>query len=208
MLDEFIPPRAVGTSFGNTLVRRYLQNTKWMKNSTSPEEMKKFQAMSALFKQYSSQYGFDYLMMMAQGYQESLLNQSARNPSGAVGIMQVIPKYAAANPINVKDVKQAPGKYRGRRQDVAQHRGPIFQRSQHRPGEQDVNGVRQLQRRAPTGLPVCAHRPSNKGSIPISGSAMSSYWLPRTLARRPSLMSGTFTSTTSHTSWRCRTKKQ
>ncbi len=109
MLDEFIPPHAVGTSFGNTLVRRYLQNTKWIKDSTSPEEMKKFEAMSAIFKQYSSQYGFDYLMMMAQGYQESLLNQNARNPSGAVGIMQVIPKYAAANPINVKDVKQAQG---------------------------------------------------------------------------------------------------
>jgi len=28
LLDEFIIPRAVGTSFGNTLVRRYLQNTK------------------------------------------------------------------------------------------------------------------------------------------------------------------------------------
>ncbi len=109
MLDEFIPPRAVGTSFGNTLVRRYLQNTKWVKDSTSPEEMKKFEAMRAMFKQYSSQYGFDYLMMMAQGYQESLLNQSARNPSGAVGIMQVIPKYAAANPINVKDVQVARG---------------------------------------------------------------------------------------------------
>ena len=109
MLDEFITPRAVGTSFGNTLVRRYLQNTKWVKDSTSPEEMKKFDAMREIFKQYSSQYGFDYLMMMAQGYQESLLNQSARNPSGAVGIMQVIPKYAAANPINVKDVQVARG---------------------------------------------------------------------------------------------------
>ena len=109
MLDEFITPRAVGTSFGNTLVRRYLQNTKWVKNSTSPEEMKKFQELSAIFKQYSNQYGFDYLMMMAQGYQESLLNQSAHNPSGAVGIMQVIPKYAAADPINVKNVNQASG---------------------------------------------------------------------------------------------------
>jgi membrane-bound lytic murein transglycosylase MltF len=109
LLDEFIPPRAVGTSFGNTLVRRYLQNTKWVKNSTSPEEMKKFEVLSAMFKQYSGQYGFDYLMMMAQGYQESLLNQNARNRSGAVGIMQVIPKNAAANPINVKNVQAAQG---------------------------------------------------------------------------------------------------
>ena len=39
-------------------------------------------------------------MIAAQGYQESLLDQSKKNPSGAVGIMQVIPKNAAASPIN------------------------------------------------------------------------------------------------------------
>jgi membrane-bound lytic murein transglycosylase MltF len=46
-------------------------------------------------------------MIAAQGYQESLLDQSRRNPSGAVGIMQVIPKYAAANPINIPSVNTA-----------------------------------------------------------------------------------------------------
>jgi membrane-bound lytic murein transglycosylase MltF len=107
LLDEFIGPRAVGTSFGNTLLRRYLQNTKWVRDSTSAEEMKKFEALSALFKKYAGQYNFDYLMIMAQGYQESLLDQSKRNPSGAVGIMQVIPKNAAASPIEVPNVTTA-----------------------------------------------------------------------------------------------------
>jgi membrane-bound lytic murein transglycosylase MltF len=107
LLDEFITPRAVGTSFGNTLARRYLQNTKWVKGSTSREEMKKFEALSAIFKQYAGQYDFDYLMIMAQGYQESLLDQNKRNPSGSIGIMQVIPKNAAAAPINVPDVTTA-----------------------------------------------------------------------------------------------------
>src|SRR5271166_5084154 len=93
LVDEFVASHAVGTSFGNTLVRRYLQNTKWVKNSTSAEEMKKFQANLELFKKYAGEYDFDYLMIAAQGYQESLLDQSRRNPSGAVGIMQVIPKY-------------------------------------------------------------------------------------------------------------------
>ncbi len=107
LLDEFIAPRAVGTSFGNTLVRRYLQNTKWVKNSTSEEERKKFEQLSGLFQQYAGQYGFDYLLIAAQGYQESLLDQKKRNPSGSVGIMQVIPKYAAAPPISVPDVSTA-----------------------------------------------------------------------------------------------------
>ncbi len=109
LLDDFLASHAVGTSFGNTLVRRYLQNTKWVKDSTSAEEIKKFEALSAIFKQYAGQYGFDYLMIMAQAYQESLLDQSKRNPSGSVGIMQVIPKYAAASPINVANVATVDG---------------------------------------------------------------------------------------------------
>jgi membrane-bound lytic murein transglycosylase MltF len=104
LLDEFIAPRAVGTSFGNTLLRRYLQNTEWVKNATSPEEMKKFQMLIGFFQKYAGEYSFDYLMIAAQGYQESMLEQSKRSPDGAVGIMQVIPKYAAAAPINVPNV--------------------------------------------------------------------------------------------------------
>jgi membrane-bound lytic murein transglycosylase MltF len=107
LLDGFIAPRAVGSSFGNTLLRRYLQNTKWVMNATSPEELKKFAALSALFKRYAGQYDFDYLMIMAQGYQESRLDQNERNPSGAVGIMQVIPKDAAASPIDIPNVSTA-----------------------------------------------------------------------------------------------------
>jgi membrane-bound lytic murein transglycosylase MltF len=104
LLDEFIKSRAVGTSFGNTLVRRYAQNTKWVKDSTSTEEMTKFQAYVRYFQKYAAEYNFDYLMLVAQGYQESLLDQSRKNPSGAVGIMQVIPKNAAAPPISIPNV--------------------------------------------------------------------------------------------------------
>lgn len=104
LLDDFIKGRAGGTAFGNTLERRYLQNTRWVQDATSTEEMRKFQAYVAYFKKYAGKYDFDYLMLIAQGYQESLLDQSRRNPSGAVGIMQVIPKYAAAPPISVTNV--------------------------------------------------------------------------------------------------------
>ena len=103
LLDEYITPRAVGTSFGNTLLRRYLQNTKWVRNATSPEDMKKFQQLVGYFKKYSGQYDFDYLLIAAQGYQESRLDQNTRS-ADAVGIMQVNPKLAAAAPINVPDV--------------------------------------------------------------------------------------------------------
>ncbi|WP_433963623.1 transporter substrate-binding domain-containing protein [Tunturiibacter gelidiferens] len=103
LLDEFIKTRSAGTSFGGTLVRRYLQNNQFVKNATSESELKKFNETVAYFKKYSSQYGFDYLMIVAQGYQESLLDQSARN-GGAVGIMQVKPSTAAAPPISIPDI--------------------------------------------------------------------------------------------------------
>jgi membrane-bound lytic murein transglycosylase MltF len=107
LLNGFIKSRAIGTAFGNTLVRRYLQNTEWVKDSTSPEEMKKFESYVHYFQKYADEYNFDYLMLVAQGYQESGLNQDRKNPSGAVGIMQVIPKYAAAPPISIPNVDVA-----------------------------------------------------------------------------------------------------
>lgn len=107
LLDEFIASRAVGTSFGNTLLRRYLENTQWVKNATSPDDMKKFQMLIAYFKKYGDEYGFDYLMLAAQGYQESGLNESLRSPAGDVGIMQVNPRLAAAPPISIPNVESA-----------------------------------------------------------------------------------------------------
>jgi membrane-bound lytic murein transglycosylase MltF len=107
LVDEFMQSHAAGTSFGNVELQRYLRNTKWVKNSTSAAEMQKFQNNVTFFKKYSDQYNFDYLMIAAQAYQESQLDQSKRNPSGAVGIMQVIPKYAAAAPISVPNVTTA-----------------------------------------------------------------------------------------------------
>ncbi len=107
LLDEYISTHAAGTSFGNTLIRRYLQNTKWVTNATSQKDMQKFLQTVEIFKKYAAEYNFDYLMLAAQGYQESKLNQNERSPVGAVGIMQVQPKFAAAAPISIPNVTQA-----------------------------------------------------------------------------------------------------
>jgi membrane-bound lytic murein transglycosylase MltF len=69
--------------------------------------MSRFATYVDYFKKYAAEYNFDYLMIVAQGYQESRLDQSRKSKRGAVGIMQVIPKYAAAPPINVQDVNRA-----------------------------------------------------------------------------------------------------
>ena len=75
-----------------------------MKNATSGEELRKFQAVVELFKKYGGQYDLDYLLMMAQGYQESGLNQDAKSQVGAIGVMQVMP--ATGKELNVGDINQ------------------------------------------------------------------------------------------------------
>src|SRR5262249_52434624 len=56
------------------VLRRYLQSTKYVTNSTSQEEMRKFKALVDIFRKYADQYDMEYLMLLAQGYQESRLN--------------------------------------------------------------------------------------------------------------------------------------
>ncbi len=107
LVDEFVRTHAAGTSFGNTLMRRYLESNQWITNPTDEEQIKKFDELANSFKTYSSQYGFDYLMIIAQGYQESQLNQAARSPGGAIGIMQVKPSTASAPPIDIPDIGTA-----------------------------------------------------------------------------------------------------
>jgi len=107
VMDDFIKNHGQGTVFGNMMLQRYMKNTKWIKNSTSEAELKKFELYVKYFQQYATEYDFDYVMLAAQGYQESMLNQDRISPRGAVGIMQVLPKYAAASPINIRDVRNA-----------------------------------------------------------------------------------------------------
>jgi membrane-bound lytic murein transglycosylase MltF len=46
----------------------------------------------------------DYLLMMAQGFQESQLDQSVKSRVGAVGVMQVMP--ATGKELNVGDIRK------------------------------------------------------------------------------------------------------
>jgi membrane-bound lytic murein transglycosylase MltF len=103
-LNAIIDEYGLGTTFGNMMEKRYLQSTKYVKNATSEAERKKFLAMVDLFRKYSDQYGLDYLLMAAQGFQESGLDHGVRSPVGAIGVMQVMP--ATGKELNVGDISQ------------------------------------------------------------------------------------------------------
>jgi membrane-bound lytic murein transglycosylase MltF len=74
------------------ILARYLKSTKFVKGATSKEDLERFDRTIALFKKYGDKYEMDYLLLMAQGYQESQLKQEARSRVGAIGVMQVMPE--------------------------------------------------------------------------------------------------------------------
>ena len=103
-LDAFTEKNKIGTSFGNQKLQTYLKTVKWVKNSTDPTELKKFHALANVFQKYSDQYQIDWLLMTAQGYQESRLDQSKKSKVGAIGVMQIMP--ATGKELKVGDIEQ------------------------------------------------------------------------------------------------------
>jgi len=83
---------------------QYNRTIKQLHNPTASKDYKRFQEMVAIFKKYGDKYSFDWLMLAAQGYQESQLNQGAKSHVGAVGVMQVMPETGAE--LKVGDIHQ------------------------------------------------------------------------------------------------------
>ncbi len=90
-LDDFVAHNKVGTSVGNQVMARYWKNVKFVKDAASAKERKKFLALVKYFQKYGDQYDVDWVLMGAQGYQESQLNQNAKSHVGAIGVMQLMP---------------------------------------------------------------------------------------------------------------------
>lgn len=106
-LNEFVKTHKQGTLHGNILINRYLKNFDWAKNALEAEDYQRFQNVADIFAKYGNQYGVDYLMVAAQGYQESRLDQNARSSSGAIGIMQLLPSTAADANVGIPDITTA-----------------------------------------------------------------------------------------------------
>jgi len=82
--------------------QQYMKNIKTLNNPDSAADYKRFQQVVALFEKYGQQYNFDPLMLAAQGYQESTLDQNKKSRVGAVGVMQIMP--ATGHALKVGDV--------------------------------------------------------------------------------------------------------
>ncbi len=103
-LNSFLARNPEGSLTRNVLLQKYLKGVKYAKPATSEADMKRFREVIALMRKYGDQYDLDYLLMAAQGYQESGLDHGRRSAVGAVGVMQVMPKTGAE--LKVGDVRQ------------------------------------------------------------------------------------------------------
>jgi len=106
-VNSFIKANPKGSLNANLIMKKYFQSTKWVKNAASDEERKKFQDMAQLFRRYGDRYNFPWLLLAAQAYQESTIDQNKKSPVGAVGVMQIKPSTAEGDPINITGVDKS-----------------------------------------------------------------------------------------------------
>jgi membrane-bound lytic murein transglycosylase MltF len=104
-LNDFLARQGTHTETGSRILKRYLKNAKYVKDAASETERRKFLVLIDFFRKYGDRYDVDWLLMAAQGYQESHLNQNARSPVGAIGVMQVMP--ATGKDLAVGDITKA-----------------------------------------------------------------------------------------------------
>ncbi len=107
-LNEFRKIEGNKKGVANVLLKRYLNSISYLKSATDRNELVKFDQLLELFKKYSEMYDLDTLLMMAQGYQESRLDNSVRSSAGAVGIMQLLPSTAQSDPIQINGIESDP----------------------------------------------------------------------------------------------------
>ena len=186
---------------GNVILKRYLQNTRWARGATNKEDLRRFTELTGYFKKYATQYDFDWLLLVAQGYQESGLDQSTRSPVGAIGVMQVMPTTAEDRNVAIKDIHLI---------EPNIHAGVKYMRflvNQYfdEPGIDRVNrhlfAFAAYNARSQSHCATAQGGRRRAGWTRTSGSTTSNWWSPRTSAARPSSTSATSTSTTSRTSW-------
>ena len=81
-LNAFIALYPEGSLKRNLLFQKYLKDTKFARQATSKQEMEKFNRVVEFIRKYSGEYKLDYLLMGAQGYQESTLDQNKKSRRG------------------------------------------------------------------------------------------------------------------------------
>ncbi len=104
-VNAYVKQARKGTLLGNILIKRYYGSRKWIDNVLAGEGQEKYAETMDLIKRYAEMYDFDWMMIAAQAYQESKLDQNKRSRAGAIGIMQVLRTTAADPNVGILDIE-------------------------------------------------------------------------------------------------------
>jgi membrane-bound lytic murein transglycosylase MltF len=88
------------------VMQRYLKSQRWVGDAVHGPDRIRYDSVLPVFREKAQEYGIDPFLLLAVGYQESKLDQNARSRAGAVGVMQIIPRYAAGPPVKIRGVDQ------------------------------------------------------------------------------------------------------
>lgn len=106
-LNDFLDEYGRGTLIGNDTYNRYLDDASDIRCADTVRSSEGLTQLADVFREYGDQYGFDWLKLAAQGFQESRFNQARKSSAGAVGIMQIKPSTAADPNVGIDDVSTA-----------------------------------------------------------------------------------------------------
>lgn len=97
LLDAFVADH-VARDAGRraTIFRRYFRSTAFLHNPLDFANRDRIGRFRPVLERESAQAGFNWLVILAQAFQESRLDHLARSPVGAVGLMQLMPDTGAA----------------------------------------------------------------------------------------------------------------
>jgi len=104
--NDFARGHRQGTLLGNVLIKRYMENLHWVRNSTSDSGVDRLRQLLEYFNTSAAKNSIDPLMLAAQAYQESELDHDRESSAGAVGIMQIKPSTAADRNVGIQDISK------------------------------------------------------------------------------------------------------
>ncbi len=104
-VNSYVEKIKKGTLEGNIAFNNYYKSRRWVKNPLDPSELAKLDKVVKVMKRFGERYGWDWIAIAAQAYQESALDQRKVSPAGAIGIMQLLPSTAAQKSIGIKNIK-------------------------------------------------------------------------------------------------------